>query len=69
MTVDRGTGSEVETVVREQAWELVDRVHVFLSDGTFRRQPRVELRLSGATSLFNDVIVVGLMLRDKDPVL
>jgi len=60
VTIDRDTESEVETTVRKQARELVDRVHVPVK---WRLSKTIKGRtLSGATGLFNDVIVVDLVL-------
>jgi len=60
MTINRDTKSEVEATVRKQVRELVDRVHVLVK---WRLSETIESRtLSGATGLFNDAIVVDLML-------
>ena len=61
VTIDRDTEGEIETTVREQTWELVDRVHVLVE---WYLTKAVESRtLSGAASLFDDRLVEGLMLR------
>lgn len=60
VTIDRDTEGKVETTVREQAWELVDRADVLVEwDLTKTVESRV---LSRATCLFDDRIVEGLML-------
>jgi len=59
-TIDGDTESDVETTVREQTRELVDRVHVLVERYLTKT---IEGRtLSGATGLLNDGIVKALVL-------
>ena len=59
-TINRDTEREVETTVRKQARELVDRIHALVE---WHLAETVESRvLSGTIGLIDDEIVEGLTL-------